>query len=84
MKAWDTCLTRDKEIPKWHRAPYLTITISKGNQRNSTRNEGRSLLTNHYGDGPTRGRRGLFGRPVQTTELVELEHYSCKASDSNA
>ena len=47
-----TCLTSDKEIPKWHRAPYLTITISKGNQGGYARNKVRSLFSNHCGDGP--------------------------------
>ena len=74
VEVGDMCLMIDKEIAKWHRATYPTTTISEGNQRNCTRDEGRSLLTNHCGNGPTRGRRGLFGRPVGTSKLVCYSH----------
>ena len=81
VEAGDTCLTRDKEIPKWHRTPYPMTTISEGNQRDYARNRGRSSFLNHCGDGPTRGRRGLFDRPVRTSEPV---HYSHKVCNNNA
>ena len=59
----------------------MKTTISEGSKRDSTGDEGRSMLPNNSSDGLAGGSRSFSGGPVGTGKPM---CYSCEACDNHA